>query len=116
MSKSRWYSVVVDCNHIAREAAFWQAVLGYKRVYEADDEIAITNDAESEPGLVFVTVPEAKTTKNRLHIDLAPDDMDAEVERIIGLGATRADVGQRDVPWVVLRSPEGNELCVLTAR
>jgi predicted enzyme related to lactoylglutathione lyase len=116
MSHSRWYSVVIDCNDLEREVSFWQAVLGYKRAYEADDEIVLTNDAESEPGLVFVKVPEPKTVKNRLHIDLAPDDRDAEVERILALGATRADIGQHDVPWVVLRSPEGNELCVLTAR
>jgi predicted enzyme related to lactoylglutathione lyase len=116
MSQSRWYSVVIDCNDIEREASFWQAVLQYKRVYEAPDEIVLVTDDEREPGLVFVTVPDPKTVKNRLHIDLAPDDQAAEVERIIGLGATRADVGQVDVPWVVLRSPEGNELCVLTAR
>ncbi len=116
MSHSRWYSVVIDCNDLEREVSFWQAVLGYERVYEADDEIVLSTDAETEPGLVFVKVPEPKTVKNRLHIDLAPDDQDAEVERIIALGATRADIGQHDVPWVVLRSPEGNELCVLTKR
>jgi hypothetical protein len=68
---------------------------------------------------VFVTVPEGKTVKNRLHIDLAPgpdDDHEAEVERLVGLGATRADAGQTDVRWVVLADPEGNEFCVLTPR
>jgi len=55
--------------------------------------------------------------KNRLHIDLAPDDRDAEVERVVALGATRADIGQNDeVTWVVLADPEGNEFCVLSAR
>jgi hypothetical protein len=57
---------------------------------------------------VFGSVPEDKQIKNRLHIDLAPDDRDAEVERILALGATRADVGQGDdVTWVVLADPEG---------
>ena len=66
------------------------------------------------PGLVFVPVPEAKRIKNRLHIDLVPDDRDAEVERLLALGASRADVGQDDeVTWVVLADPEGNEFCVL---
>ena len=117
MSKSRWYSVVIDCNDIEQEASFWQAVLEWERVYEADDEIVVVSPARTEPGLVFGCVPEEKVTKNRLHIDLAPDDRDAEVERIIGLGATRADVGQTgDESWVVLRSPGGNELCVLSAR
>src|SRR5689334_3096103 len=100
MSTSRWYTIVVDCNDIEQEASFWQAVLGYERVYEAADEIVIVKDRETEPGLVFVPVPEAKSVKNRLHIDLAPDDQDAEVERLIGLGATRADIGQGDEPWV----------------
>lgn len=116
MSQSRWYSVVIDCTDLEREVSFWQAVLGYERVYEADDEVVLASDAETEPGLVFVKVPDPKTGKNRVHIDLAPDEQDAEVERLIGLGATRADIGQHDVPWVVLRSPEGHELCVLTAR
>jgi hypothetical protein len=64
-------------------------------------------------------VPEGKTLKNRLHIDLAPgpdDDHEAEVERLIALGATLSDVGQDQVPWVVLADPEGNEFCVLTPR
>jgi predicted enzyme related to lactoylglutathione lyase len=117
MSKSRWYTVVIDCNDIEQEASFWQAVLGWKRVYEAPDEIVVVSEAETEPGLVFVPVPEAKTVKNRLHIDLAPDDRDAEVDRLIGLGATRAEIGQTgDETWVVLMSPGGNELCVLSAR
>ena len=68
------------------------------------------------PGLVFVRVPEAKSVKNRLHIDLNPDDQDAEVARLETLGARRVDVGQQDAPWVVLADPEGNEFCVLTAR
>jgi hypothetical protein len=71
--------------------------------------------APSVPTLVFATVPEGKTVKNRLHLDVRPIDAshEAEVERLIGLGARRADIGQGDVPWVVLADPEGNEFCVL---
>jgi predicted enzyme related to lactoylglutathione lyase len=70
---------------------------------------------------VFVPVPEGKTVKNRLHIDLAPlagDDQDAEVRRLEALGATRVDVGQDNekVRWVVMADPEGNEFCVLSPR
>jgi hypothetical protein len=54
-----------------------------------------------------VPVPEEKTTKNRLHLDLRPDDRDAEVQRLLALGATRADVGQGEQSWVVLADPEG---------
>lgn len=70
--------------------------------------------------LVFVPVPEVKTIKNRLHLDLAPradDDQAAEVRRLLEMGATRVDVGQGDeVSWVVLADPEGNEFCVLSPR
>ena len=71
-------------------------------------------------GLVFVPVPEGKTTKNRLHIDLAPhisQDRDAQIEDLLARGATRVDVGQdEDVTWTVLADPEGNEFCVLSSR
>ena len=70
-------------------------------------------------GLVFVRVPEDKTLKNRLHLDLAPhssQDRDAEIQSLLDRGATLADVGQGDAPWTVLRDPEGNEFCVLSSR
>jgi Glyoxalase-like domain len=71
--------------------------------------------APSVPTLVFVAVPEGKAVKNRLHLDVRPIDgpHEAEVERLIALGARPADVGQGRVPWVVLADPEGNEFCVL---
>ena len=68
------------------------------------------------PGLLFVSVPERKAVKNRLHLDFRPDDQLAEVDRLLGLGATLADVGQGAQPWVVLQDPEGNEFCVLSAK
>jgi len=61
-------------------------------------------------------VPEGKTHKNRLHLDFRPDDRDAEVDRLLGLGAVRADIGQGEQSWVVLADPEGNEFCVLASR
>jgi hypothetical protein len=70
--------------------------------------------------MVFVRVPEGKSVKNRLHIDLAPhtsQDRDAEIARLERLGAKRVDVGQSaDVSWTVLSDPEGNEFCVLSSR
>ena len=127
----RWYSVVIDCKDVAAQAAWWADVLGWVVVYEAPDEVVIVpphamskGDSipveERGPGLVFVPVAEGKQVKNRLHIDLAPrasDDQAAEVERLIALGAARADVGQGStVSWVVLTDPEGNEFCVLSSR
>jgi catechol 2,3-dioxygenase-like lactoylglutathione lyase family enzyme len=140
----RWYTVVIDCRDVAAQADWWAGVLGWQKVYEAVDEVVIVPPPpatpslaggpplhaltkgdqipveEQGPGLVFVPVPEGKSVKNRLHLDLAPhadDDQSAEVERLIGLGATRIDVGQPvDATFVVLADPEGNEFCVLSAR
>lgn len=114
---SRFYTIVIDSHDPAALGRFWAAVLDYKVLYEATDEVVVGRDEETSPALIFVPVPEAKAVKNRLHIDLNPDDRDAEVARLIGLGATRADVGQGpDATWVVLADPEGNEFCVLRAR
>jgi len=129
----RWYSVVVDCHDVAAQARWWAGVLDWKIFYEADDEVVIlprhiTAESLSStpweqigPGLIFVPVPEDKTVKNRLHMDLAPqldDDQAAMVESLLAKGATRADVGQSpdEVTWVVLADPEGNEFCVLSPR
>jgi glyoxalase superfamily protein len=113
---SRWYTVVVDCTDPLKVANFWAAVLDYQVVYTAPDEVVIAKDEHTYPGLVFGLVPEGKSVKNRLHIDLNPDDQSAEVDRLIGLGAKPVDVGQGDVTWVVLADPEGNEFCVLRSR
>lgn len=114
---SRWYTVVIDSRDPAALGRWWAQVLDYQIVDEAPDEVAVArNDDDPGPALVFVPVPEGKTVKNRLHIDLNPDDQDAEVARLEGLGARRADVGQGEQSWVVLADPEDNEFCVLTAR
>ena len=114
---SRFYTLVVDARDPAALAQFWKDVLDWETIYESSDEVVIAKNGEQYPALLFGTVPEDKQIKNRLHIDLAPDDRDAEVERILALGATHADVGQGDdVTWVVLADPEGNEFCVLSAR
>ncbi|MEV0372744.1 VOC family protein [Streptomyces sp. NPDC050636] len=111
------YQIAVDAHDLKGQAAFWARVLGWRVVYEALDEIVIGADERALPGIVFLPVPEVKSRKNRLHLDLTPDDQAAEVERLIGLGARRVDVGQGgDVSWVVLADPEGNEFCVLTPK
>jgi hypothetical protein len=81
--------------------------------------ISATGDYTARPMIVFVPVPEAKTVKNRVHLDVNPsgNEQAAELERLLALGATRVDVGQSDeVPWVVLADPEGNEFCLLARR
>lgn len=113
---SRWYTLVIDSTDPARLARWWAQVLDYQVVYEAPDEVVIARDDHTNPALSFAPVPEGKTVKNRLHIDLNPDDQEAEVKRLESMGARRVDVGQRDVGWVVLADIEGNEFCVLSAR
>jgi len=129
----RWYSVVIDSHDIAAQARWWAAVLNWQIIYEADDEVVIlpphitpeslstTPWEQVGPGLIFVPVPEGKTVKNRLHLDLAPqldDDQASTVEALIALGASRVDVGQDEskTSWVVMADPEGNEFCVLSPR
>ena len=98
---------------------FWSEALGWPLVWDQDEETAI----QSPRGGTKITwggPPVAKKTgKNRLHFDIAPPaggDQQAEVDRLISLGATRIDIGQGDVSWVVMADPDGNEFCVLTPR
>jgi predicted enzyme related to lactoylglutathione lyase len=112
---SRWEQVVVDSEDPARLARWWAEALGYQIVHEEPDEVEIRRTADEMPGLLFTPVPEAKTVKNRLHVDLRPDDQEAEVERLVNMGARPVDIGQHEVSWVVLADPEGNEFCVLAS-
>ncbi|MFB7109905.1 VOC family protein [Streptomyces sp. NPDC056190] len=106
--------VTIDCADAYALGTFWSKVLDLP-VHEDDkpgDDEALIEGA----GLLFVTVPDAKTAKNRVHLDLQPQDRtrDEEVERLLGLGATL--VTDRRNPdgtgWAVLADPEGNEFCV----
>lgn len=113
-----WYSTVIRCRDPMALARFWAAVLGYEVVYVGGHEVDIAPDRKSFPGLVFVSAtsdgPDPPGPGRALHLDLCPDDQAQEVDRLIGLGAKRADVGQPpDAPWVVLEDPEGNVFCVL---
>ncbi|WP_229072187.1 VOC family protein [Actinoplanes sp. DH11] len=112
---SRWEQVVVDAEDPAQLARWWGEALGYVIVNEEPGEVEIRRTPDERPGLLFVPVPEGRTGKNRLHLDLRPDDQATEVERLVGMGARPIDIGQGDVGWVVLADPEGNEFCVLSS-
>jgi hypothetical protein len=112
----RLWTIVVNARDPRGLARWWADALSWKVFYEDDEEVVVTTSDERFPGIAFVQVPEEKSGINRLHLDLVPEDQDAEVARLLELGATRADVGQGDVTWVVLADPEGNEFCVLSAR
>ncbi|THA58089.1 VOC family protein [Streptomyces sp. A0958] len=103
----RFYQLAVDAHDLPAQARFWCAVLDWRVLYKDEHEIVIGADETALPGICFLPVPDGKAVKNRLHIDLTPDDQAAEVERVIGLGARRADVGQTsEATWVVLTDPD----------
>ena len=119
----RLTEIVIDCQDHQRVGTFWAGVLGYEVTETADGPDnwyhELTGPAGSGPTVLVLRTPDGpKTSKNRLHLDVnATDrDQDAEVERILALGATRVDTGQGEQSWVVLADPEGNEFCVLRSR
>ncbi len=108
----------IDTTDPARTASFWEAALGWRRTWAEEDQVCLEPQEGSleegiAPDLVFLRVPEAKTVKNRLHLDLRPADQSAEIARLEALGARRVSVGQGDVGWVVMADPDGNEFDVL---
>jgi len=119
----RWQCVVVDCADPDPVATFWAAALEWRRTHVSADggEIVLEPPEGSPedgvaPDLLFVRVPDPTSGKNRLHLDLRPADQEAEVARLLALGARRVDIGQPGtVSWVVLADPDGNEFCVLRA-
>jgi predicted enzyme related to lactoylglutathione lyase len=118
---------LADCGFIGALASdgsqevgyFWSEALGWPLVWDQDQETAIRSP-HGGPKITWGGPPVApKLGKNRLHFDLAPGvdgDQQAEVDRLMSLGATRIDIGQGEVDWVVMADPDGNEFCLLTPR
>ena len=119
MATQLWGVVIAALDPIA-QAEWWAGALGWSWEIEDDTDGVVHCDDPSVPQLLFERVSDPKTAlKNRLHLDLASisaADQAATVERLLGAGASRVDVGQADAPWVVLADPEGNEFCVLEPR
>jgi predicted enzyme related to lactoylglutathione lyase len=121
---TRLVHVVADAHDPARLARFWAALLGWEVADETEDEVDVWPAGYTYPDpvavpIVFVPVPERKTGKNRVHLDLASAsaaDQAELVSRARDLGGGPVDIGQGDVPWVVMADPEGNEFCVLEPR
>jgi hypothetical protein len=114
---SRIAAIAIDAVQPRVVADFWCSVLGWQVVGEDDGVISIAPEDESWPTIDVAPVPEHKTVKNRLHLDLRADGTATgdELARLLDLGARRADVGQgADATWVVLSDPEGNEFCLLS--
>ncbi|MFI6151551.1 VOC family protein [Kitasatospora sp. NPDC051170] len=110
-----WEQIMVDSADPIALGHWWAEALGWVVVDETEEIIEIRPEPDRMPGLLFVTVPEGKTSKNRLHPDFRPDDQEAEVARLLSLGARRVDAVQDGQHWVTLLDPEGNEFCVLSA-
>lgn len=117
--------ITIDAGDPSELARFWAEVLDYEVEYDSatdpdhdlpEREIALAPQSGTTTKLLFVSVPDEKRTKNRLHFDLRPDDQDAEIARLEKLGATRVDIGQGSQTWVVMADPEGNEFCILRSR
>ena len=110
----------ITCDGTRQVGYFWSAALGWPLVWDQDEETAIRAPDGTGPLITWGGPPLApKVGKNRLHLDIAPPehvDQQAEVDRLVALGAARIDIGEGDVDWVVMADPDGNEFCVLTPR
>ena len=115
----------IDCRDPRALAGFWSQVLGYDILGDEPGLVTIGPRTRQVAGqghaptpvvLTFARVPENKVVKNRLHMDLRPVEtsQEAEVQRLLRLGARRTDIGQGQCSWVVMLDPEGNEFCVLS--
>jgi len=112
----RLHHIVVDAHDLPRLARFWTQALGWKILSEREREIVIGTDENAPVGMCFMPVTDRKIVKNRVHLDIttAAEDRDQEIERLLALGARRADIGQTGAEsWTVLADPEGNEFCVI---
>jgi hypothetical protein len=113
------FAVIVDCQAPEQLAAFWAGSLGWRTSRRNEGEFQTSDPAGGPISLYFMAVPEPKSVKNRLHLDVVTDgSMEVEVQRLIDLGAhlveVRQDPDSLDNPdtWTVLTDPEGNEFCV----
>jgi predicted enzyme related to lactoylglutathione lyase len=120
-------AVTVDCADALVVARFWAAALGRPLDPQASSGFASIGmpehrdtrgwRLEGDPTWLFAKVPEGKAAKNRMHVDVAADDQEAEVARLVELGATRVrDMNEWGYEWTVMQDPEGNEFCVAQTR
>lgn len=109
--------VVIDCSDLSRSADFWTSVLGYVRERPGSDPYQTLLPADGDGAEILLQrVPERKQGKNRLHLDLRTRDLEAEVQRVTGLGAvvlTAEPIIEDGLRWHILADPDGNEFCVL---
>jgi predicted enzyme related to lactoylglutathione lyase len=109
----RLLSVTFDADDPRGLAEFWSQVTGYSVESPSEYMAAIKGDGSVGPQFMFLKVPEGKTAKNRVHVDLGSPDLDAEVDRVLGLGASLVGrYAEYGITWATFRDPEGNEFCI----
>jgi predicted enzyme related to lactoylglutathione lyase len=107
--------ITFDCEKPAVPAKFWSEALGWSITISNDEEVVVENPS-GESDLLFLKNPDKRVVKNRVHLDIRPDNQELEVARLEKLGARRIEIGQSADPrtsWVVMEDPEGNLFCVL---
>jgi predicted enzyme related to lactoylglutathione lyase len=105
-------TITFDAGDPPRLAAFWSEATG-RAVKDAKPHFALLAPDEHGIQMLFLKVPEGKAAKNRMHLDFGVPDREAEIARLVGLGATRHDTrNEYNVEWTVMTDPEGNEFCV----
>lgn len=112
----RFSEICIDADDMHALADWWAEVLGWPAEDSDDGDVVLRAPEGAGPDWLILEVPEGKTIKNRIHFDFTPDDQQAEVDRVVALGARHVDIGQGDQSWVVLADPEGNEFCILSAK
>jgi hypothetical protein len=112
-------AIVVDCRDSLAQATWWATVLGHEVSERNTDEYEVSQPSSGRTPLYFMNVPELKTVKNRLHIDVTVDgSLEDGVARLVTVGATLVDLRQdpetlaNPDTWAVMQDPEGNEFCV----
>jgi predicted enzyme related to lactoylglutathione lyase len=117
MGQKATVELVLDCQEPKRLAKFWREALNYRDYYaDASLCVLVPKDGIASP-LLLQGVPEPKVGKNRMHVDIVVDDIEAEVHRLQALGARRIDEGVQSfggIQWVRMSDPEQNEFCVST--
>jgi predicted enzyme related to lactoylglutathione lyase len=107
--------LVLDCHDPTALADFWAAALDYVNVGDAGAYVMLLPNGRPGPKLLLQQVPEAKSVKNRMHLDIDATDIEAEAARLEALGARRAAAGpvhEHGTNWILMTDPEGNEFCV----
>ena len=116
---ARLDSVTIDCRDPERLASFWSSLFGTAETWRGGDPVQYIDlgSTDGSPVLRFQRVPEPKTVKDRIHLDLRVDDIEEASRRVIDLGGVRveqSDVSEFDVVFRVMLDPEGNEFCLVS--